>query len=167
VLALSFQVFIGTLPLNLTGRIPGFPWSLLPLLLIIAGIINAGFWTLKFLHGRDDRILLLLEILAVLVVLKLTVVFWGFWQALRRRLVSPRFVAGFVGLWVLVVVTVLPVILHTCNLHPIATVDPAKLLAIHAMMLKMAVILMLNTILAIPLARIALSPLALAMNRHR
>jgi hypothetical protein len=148
-LAVAGHLFVGILPLCLSGRIPGFPWSLLPLLLIYGAVINAATW---FGH-HEDSYGLLFALLTALLVLKLAVAFWGFRRALGLKLVSVRFVVGYVGLWMLGA----GILVALAVWYLIAPLDWAN----------DAIFLLPAALLAVPLARIALAPLALAMNRHR
>lgn len=146
-LAVSLHVLVGILPFCLTGRIPGFPWSLLPPLLLYGLALNAVNW---FGHRHEFRPLLLL--LSTLVMVKLGLAFWGFRRAMAFRLISPVVVAGWVALWAV----------GTWVLVEMAWMQAARgNWAVDSMTFIPA------ALLALPLARIALSPLALAMNRHR
>lgn len=149
-LPISLHIFVGILPLCLSGRIPGFPWSLLPLLLIYGGFFNALVW----LGDLDRREVhgLLFGLLTVAVFLKLVTAFWGFRRALGLRLVSARFVAGYVAFWLLGTAILLLLVWNNLEKADWAA-DTIWLIP--------------ATVAVVPLARIALSPLALAMNRHR
>ncbi|MHB8520807.1 MAG: hypothetical protein ACYDH9_08605 [Limisphaerales bacterium] len=156
VLAFALHVFCGILPLSLSGRIPGFPWSLLPLLLIYGGLLNAFDWFQR--HNQWFGLLFILLVAAV--VLKLLVAVWGFRRAIGLRLVSTGFVAFYVIFW----------LVGTGLLALLAFMYAGTAgFGFHGLRLMRALgaIFIPAAILVLPLARIALSPLALAMNRHR
>ncbi|MBI2927616.1 MAG: hypothetical protein HYY24_18115 [Verrucomicrobia bacterium] len=144
----SLHFLVGILPLCLTGRIAGFPWSLLPLLIIYGAVLNASSW----LQRHTDYFSVMFFLLLLLVLAKLGVAFWGFRRAIGLRCISPRLVAVYVALW-LVATAVL--------------VEFAVVAAARASWGNDALFLLPAAVVAVPLARIAVSPLALAMNRHR
>lgn len=146
-LVIALQFFIGILPLCLSGRIRGIPWSLLPLLLVIGGVFNVFWWLGR--HGWPQD--LICSLLAALLVLKLVTAFWGFRRSLAARLTSPRFVMVCVVTW-LIATTVCFSMVIAFNTTQDGTVAIASALA---------------ALLAVPLARIAISPVTLAWNRHR
>lgn len=148
VLAFALHVFVGILPLSLSGRIPGFPWSLLPLLLIYGALLNAFDW----FNRHNQWFGLLFILLVVAAILKLLVAVWGFRRAIGLRLVSARFVVGYVILW-LFGAALLAWLAWLPFVPGEFAGDPPFLVPV--------------AILVLPLARIALAPLALAMNRHR
>ena len=162
-LLISLHIFIGILPLCLSGRIPGFPWSLLPLLLLVGGVFTGFSWWWGLLitippffswwwgTGAGELGLLLYG-LAPLGVLKLGVACWAFWRSLRLRLVSPAFVGGYLAFWLAGTGLVA---FGLCRVMNFWHVFPSVVVWIPV------------AGLAVPLARIALSPLALALNRHR
>jgi len=148
VVTVSGHIFVGILPLCLSGRIPGFPWSLLPLLLVYGLVVNA----LSYFGHHQEFYSPLSVSLILLLLLKLAVAFWGFRRALGLKWVSPRFVAGYAALWLAgsgVLVWLAQESIARADWAP----DLMPFLPAAALVL--------------PLARIALSPLALAMNRHR
>ena len=147
-LALSLNVFVGILPLCLSGRIPGFPWSLLPLLMLYGLLFNAYAWFMR--HAELFGWMFGLAMLALLI--KLVVAFWGFRRSVRLRMISSWFVIGYLAFW-LIATTVLVAL-------ALVRVQRAGWSSDVLTMLPAAA-------LAIPLARIGVSPLALAMNRHR
>jgi hypothetical protein len=144
---------VGILPLGLTGRIPGFPWSLLPLLLVYGGVFSGLDWFSR----HPEQLTTVAVGLAALAQFKLFVSFWAFRRSLQRRLVARRFVAGCAGIWgVAVLVLVAAAWLSR----------PPPLWDLGALPDGWWVIIP-GAVVAVPLARIALSPLALAWNRHR
>ena len=146
--AVSLHFFAGILPLCLTGKIPGFPWSLLPLLIFYGLIGNAVSW-----FGHHEQFYgVAFGLVLCLLVVKLAVAYWGFRRAIGLRFVSLAFVAGYVVLWVIgagVLVALAWIAVERTGWN------------------REMVVLIPAAALAVPLARIALSPLALAMNRHR
>jgi hypothetical protein len=146
-LAISLNVLAGILPLCLTGRWPGFPWSVLPLALIYGTLLNVAVWVNE--HGRYD---LLFALVATALALKLVVAFWGFRRALRLRISSWQFVAGYSLFWCAAAGLL---IWLACR----AGARPDWL--------ENTFVWIPAAALAVPLARVSLSPLALAMNRHR
>jgi hypothetical protein len=147
--ALSLHVLVGILPVSLSGRLPGFPWSLLPLLVIYVIPVNLLPW---FVDHGSPRALALFFILVLLVTGKLVLAFWAFRRALGLRVVSGWFVNGYLLLWLaaagLLVWMVYPAADRIGSLEEGLWLIPAA-------------------VLLVPLARIGLSPLALASNRHR
>jgi len=146
-LVISLQLFVGILPLCLSGRIRGIPWSLLPLLLVIGGVFNGIVWLGHRQWPQD----LVCSLLGALVALKLVMAFWGFRRSIVTRLTSPAFVMVYVVIWLLATGLCLSIVV-ACN----PTQDG-----------QVAVAWTLTAVLAVPLARIAISPLSLALNRHR
>lgn len=145
---ISLHVFVGILPLCLTGRIPGLPWSLLPLLLVYGAAVDLFIW----LGTHRQYSWILFPLVMALLLVKLLVAFWGFRRAMVERLTSACFVRQVVGLWLLVS---LLLIWAAAELH------------ISAGWNEDAVIYLPVAALLVPLARIGLSPLAVRMNRHR
>jgi hypothetical protein len=147
--ASSLNLLVGILPLCLSGRIPGFPWSLAPLVLLYGLAATAWGWVGD--HPQFHAAVFVL--LVALVALKLMVTYGAFHRSLVLELVSPRFVAGCVGGWLVAAggLTLAVVLL----MLDAGKWDLSSLLALPI------------AVLIVPLARIALSPLALALNRHR
>lgn len=154
VLAMSLHLFTGIFPLCLSGRIPGFPWSLAPLVLVYGVALNVVFWYDR--HPEAGSIFF--GVLVALVIVKLLLGCWGFRRSLSLRLVSRRFVAGYAGLWL--VGTGLLAILTFRNRGGVLGED-------HAPGEVGSLVLLPAALLMVPWARIAVSPLALARNRHR
>lgn len=147
VLAITLHVLIGILPLSLTGRVPGMPWSLLPLLMIYVIVVNGQMWVSDQRNSSD----VLMWILIGLILLKMVIAAWGFRRSLRLRIVSRQFVGGIVGIWVLLVGALLWAVteLHIAN----TALDTLTLIP--------------AAVLVVPIARLGLSTLALRINRHR
>ncbi len=89
-------------------------------------------------------------LLGTLVICRLLIVAWALRQVLRRRLLRPRTVARWIGGWLL---------LASILFAMLAWAIPAK-------MVPMGYIAFI-VLFAMPMARLAAAPLALAWNRHR
>jgi hypothetical protein len=109
--------------------------------------LDAFFWCEK----RDGFYWLWFGLLSSLVTLKLALAAWGFTRSLCLNLVSPRFVAGYAGLW----------LAGVCCLGTVAWAEWAQTYYQRGTMLFVPA-----AFLVLPLVRIAFAPLALAMNRH-
>jgi hypothetical protein len=142
-LAISLHVLVGILPLCVSGRLPGFPWSLLPLLVAYGGILNALVWFVA--HPQYEEILF--GALVGLLILKMGVAFWAFRRAITQKLSSPRFVFCYGVVWI--------VAAGFLTSRAFDAIDRGPLLLVPA------------AALALPLARIGLAQLALEVNRHR
>jgi hypothetical protein len=145
-LAFGLQLFVGILPLCLTGRIPGFPWSLLPLLVIYGLAGNVFAWFAE----HDQYWFILLALILALAFLKVVAACWGFAKSIGQGLVSRRFVLCYMAVALLVMC--LAVQSEVSEQSRVGDNIP---------------LLILLTFVAVPVARIAFSPLALAVNRHR
>ena len=144
--ALSLHVLVGLFPLWLTGRVPGLPWSFLILLIVYVGLGNIIGWFDRHPNYQAAALLLI----GFAAALKLGIAFLAFRLALKRRLVKRSFVFGAVSIWI------------------VGTAFFLRLMSWIAERNNWDEFLMLPfAILLFPLARIALAPLALAMNRHR
>ncbi len=144
---LSLNIFVGILPLSLSGRIPGLPWSLLPLLLLYGGLGEVVNWA-----DRHQLMAPLATLLMLAVVLKLWLASIGFRRAIGLRLVGFGLVGAYAAFWLMSTLLLLAIVAAAGIRGPLpAFLEPSLLAAV----------------LAIPLARIAFSPLALAGNRHR
>jgi hypothetical protein len=144
--AFSLHVLVGLFPLWLTGRVPGLPWSFVGLLILYGGLSNLIGW---FGHHPDYSPFALL-LIGFAAAMKLGLAFAGFRQALKRRWIKRGFVFSSVAVWVLG--TALFVELMS-RLAPLGNWNEIVMLAF--------------AVLVFPLSRIALAPLAMAMNRHR
>ena len=147
--AVAFHVFVGILPLVLSGRVPGFPWSLLPLLIAYGLCINGFIW----LDGHQEYVVAVLWLLCGLVIVKLAIAFWGFRRSVALGMASSGFVTAYALFWLAATGFLL---VQTVRFQQHASVSPYSDL-----------LLLPAVILIVPLARIAISPLALAMNRNR
>ncbi|PYJ85788.1 MAG: hypothetical protein DME22_07810 [Verrucomicrobia bacterium] len=144
--ALSLQKLVGLFPLWLTGRVPGLPWSFVILLIVYVGLGDVIGWFVRHPNYRDAALLLI----GCAAALKLGVAFLAFRLALKRKLVKRGFVFGSVSIWI--VGTAL------CLWFAFWIAERSN--GDEVLRLSLAALLF-------PLARIALAPLALAMNRHR
>ncbi len=147
-LAASLHLFAGILPVCLSGRLPGFPWSAVPLVLIYSTLVNAAAW----LSEHPRRYAATFGLLVLLLGVKLILGYWGFRRSLYLGLIARRFVVVYTLLWLLatglLVALVMPLVRWADWGTPPLLFLPAALLVL-------------------PLARIAVSPLALSWNRHR
>ncbi len=140
------HLLVGILPLCLSGRLPGFPWSLLPYLLFYAAIING--WHLRSGSHAEFALVALTLIFAG----KLAVAYWGFRISLAQKAISKRVVMETVVAW----------IACTFFLAALAWSSAEKEGWTTASMLFVP-----GALLLVPLARLAISPMALLVNRHR
>ena len=88
IVVMTWHLMIGGLPVWLTGRAPGFPWSLLVLLAGYFCIGRIGSW----FYSHPESWEVLSWLLVICFILKLSVSAWAFRAGIRRGLVSPRFV---------------------------------------------------------------------------
>ena len=146
----GFNVFLmaGTFVVTFTGR----AWMMLgALFLYLGGVPNLlALGVLNIVEGY------IIELTTAALVLKLLLAGWAFWHCHQRRLISGAGIAALVGSWF--------------------TTEACALLALHLAFPANANDgayreYMRNGALAVgllcPLFRIALSPMALAWNRHR
>jgi len=135
-----YSLLLGAMQVWMTGRTPGFPWSFVLLLIAVMVAQTARSWFLQPLSAFTFGLALLL---------KIGLAYYGFRESHRRALMSGRFIAGYVAVWLLVSGLLL-VLSELSN-----QVDPMNHFPCWLL------------ILILPLGRIAWSPLALAWNRHR
>jgi hypothetical protein len=147
-LAVLAHLFIGILPVSLTGRIGGFPWSLLPWLLVYGAVANVVIWFGE--HRRHLDVLFWLCVVALAI--KLGAAAWGFLWGIRRRCVSSGFAGVYAGFWLLGSFLMVGVVSQ--EIERVGAGEWGSVLIPAAGLL-------------IPLARVAVSPLALSVNRHR
>ncbi|MDA1274215.1 MAG: hypothetical protein O2960_09210 [Verrucomicrobia bacterium] len=95
VLAISLHLFVGILPLSASGKTPGFPWSIMPLILFYGGMMTLFEWAERDSSWHWDLCILLVGY----VTLKLGVAFWAFRRSLERRLITQRFVTIYLVIW--------------------------------------------------------------------
>jgi len=143
---ISLHLLFGLFPLWLTGRVPDLPWSFLILLIVYSGLGNIIFWFER--HADFWPLALLLIGFAGAVKLGLAAI--AFRQALERKLAGRGFVFGVTVAWVVGTALVLNL---TSELTTRAGWSGEIVLSFAALL--------------VPIARIALAPLALSMNRHR
>jgi hypothetical protein len=145
-IVISFHALIGLLPLWLTGRVPDLPWSFFGLLVVYAAMAQIIAWFER--HPNLWQLAFLAIGFAGAVKLGLAAI--GFREALAKRWVTRRFVFGTVATWVVGTALFLSLLSELCSR---ANWDESIVLPFAALLF--------------PLARIALAPLALSMNRHR
>lgn len=146
-LPISLHVFVGILPFCLWGRMPGFPWSLLPMLLVYGLLVNGLRWFSGHSHYQE----LLFVSLVLLVIAKLIAAAWSFSTAIHRGLSSIQFALGYTAAWLAATGVLLWIVY--------GALDQSDSFA--------ALKLIPGAVLIVPLARVAFSPLALESNRHR
>ena len=144
--ALSLHFLLGLFPLWLTGRVPGLPWSFVVLLIIYLGLGDVIGWFDRHPNYRDTALLLMGAAAAT----KLGIALLAFRQAIKRKLVKRGFVFGSVSIWIIGTAFWLWLVSRITERF---NWDEALVLAFVALLF--------------PIARVALAPLALAMNRHR
>ena len=148
--ALTWKGLVGNLHVTLTGR----PWVNVTAgaagLVLLAGQAGAGYWA--YLHPEAHAALWRLAWwgAAAAVALKLFVGGWAVRALYRRRLVPPRALAGWLAAWLLAALAVFAALAW---LLPPGLADAAGCA--------------FAAVLTVPLARLALAPLALEWNRHR
>jgi hypothetical protein len=114
-------------------------------LIIFSAVLHSDYWQdtlsrfLPFIPG----------LLAGLVAMKLLLAFAGFRICLKRRLLAPSALAGYLAVWILLVAVLLTLALILPH--------PPK---------EWILPLSLGIVLLVPLARIAFCPIALAHSRH-
>ena len=143
---LSLHFLFGLFPLWLTGRVPGLPWSFVVLLIVYVGLGNVIGWFGRHPNWRETALLLI----GFAAALKLGVAFLALRQALKQKWVRRDFVFGSVSIWVVGTGFCLWLALRFMGR---GDWDDTPLLPL--------------AVLVFPLARVALAPLAMAMNRHR
>jgi hypothetical protein len=147
--ALTWKGLVGNLHVTLTGR----PWvsrteSSAGLVLLFGGA-GAGYWA--YLHPEAHAALgrLAWWLAPAAVALKLLLAGWAVRALYRRRLVPPRALAGWLAAWLLAALA-----LFAALAWLLSGLADAAGCAFAAMLL-------------VPLARLALTPLAMEWNRHR
>ena len=148
--ALTWTGLVGSLHVTLTGR----PWvnmtAVAAGLVLLAGQAGAGYWA--YLHPEAHAALgrLAWWLAPAAVALKLLLAGGAVRVLLRRRLVTPRALAGWLAVWLLAALALFAALAWL--LPPgLADVTGCAFAAV----------------LTVPLARLALAPLALEWNRHR
>jgi hypothetical protein len=147
---LSLSSIVGILPICLTGRAPGFPWSFL---LLLAG--GFGYWMLLqtwqgwagFLAARY------LRLAGVLVLLKVAAAILSAQHAWKAHWLSSTLALGYLAWWLLVSGFLVAWVTWGGWANIVEENGPSRFLP--------------AAVLAVPLVRLALSPAALAANRHR
>jgi hypothetical protein len=144
---------------NLCFARSGNRWLVdIPILMVVA--VCVGAITLAPLKSNDFNwsmarrfVSFVPSLLACLVAVKLLLAFVGFRVSLKRRLIAPSAVVGYLAVWILLVAALLTLVL--------TLVRPSK-----GWDLPWNLPLSLGVVLVVPLARIAFCPIALAHSRH-
>jgi hypothetical protein len=149
-MALTWRGLVVNLYIGLTGR----PWVGWVGVSIGAALLFAlpfvGQWVSRHPQSHETLRRLLPWLVGAAAALKGLVAGWALRALYRRRLVAPSALAGLLAAWVLAVASLFAVLAW---LLPRAWVSPADIA--------------LGVVLVVPLARLAVAPLALEWNRHR
>jgi hypothetical protein len=149
-MALTWRGLVVNLYVCLTGR----PWVAGVGVSIGAALLFAlpfvGQWVSRHPESPETLRRLLPWLAGAAVALKGCLAGWALRALYRRRLVAPSALAGLLAAWLLAVASLFAVLAW---LLPRAWVSPADIA--------------LGVVLVVPLARLALAPLALEWNRHR
>jgi hypothetical protein len=144
-LALAWHL-IGALPLWLTGRIESAAWAGL---LLLGGYIGSGN-LLQFLDKHFGLIFALSWLFTFGLIAKILIGVWAFREANRRGLLSRQSTVKYFVFWLLGTICFVAIASMLC----LGTAFPQPLVTLGAALL-------------LPLARVGLAPLALALGRHR
>jgi hypothetical protein len=148
--ALTWKGLVGNLHVTLAGR-PWVNWTATAAgLLLLAGGSGAGYWAYHHPEAHATLWRLAWWGAAAAVALKLLVGGWAVRALYRRRLVPPRALAGWLAVWLLAALALFAAL---------AWLLPPGLMAVSGCAFA--------AVLLVPLARLALAPLALEWNRHR
>jgi hypothetical protein len=149
-MVLTWRGLVVNISAGLTGR-PWVAWAEVILgLTLLAALALAGRWFARHPEFHETLRQLLLGLASTAVALKLILAGWALRALFRRRLVAPSTLARLLGIWLLAVAATCGVLTW---LLPHTGVSPYSIA--------------LGTVLVVPLARLALAPLALEWNRHR
>jgi hypothetical protein len=145
----SWLYLAGNQTASLTGRV----WTFAGLLVFyLAGLPNLAVLRSELQEKYPQLYQQALPVLLYLAVLvKFQVAAWGFWTSWRRGLIGVQAIVIIAGVWCAIVLSLLSAIM----------------LEGQANFSHLSTYLLLGLILACPLARLAVAPLALAWNRHR
>ena len=148
--ALTWKGLVANLHVTLTGR----PWvnaaAGAASLVFLAGGAGVGYWAWHHPEAQAALGRLAWWVAAAGVALKLLVGGWAVRALYRRRLVSPPALIGLLAAWLLAALALFVVL---TRMLPPGLVDVSGSA--------------FAAVLLVPLARLALSPLALEWNRHR
>ncbi len=144
-LALAWHL-VGALPLWFTGRIESAAWAGL---LLLGGYIALGN-LLQFLDKHFGLLVALPWLFTFGLIAKFLIAAWAFYEANRRRLLSPQTTVKYLVFWLLGTIGFVTIAFAICR----GTAFPQPLVVTGAALL-------------VPLARVGLAPLALAWGRHR
>ena len=151
VIGLIFLTWRGAV-INLCFVLIGNRWAnQAPVLLLMPGFFGFVAVFILFQNGFQFDWLWnhFSELVAGLLALKFLLAFQGFHAALKRRLLAPSTVVGYLVVWILLVAAFL------ATLRLLISPDPAQVLPAS-----------LVIVLFVPLARIGFAPLALAWTRR-
>jgi hypothetical protein len=147
-----YSLLLGALPVWLTGRMPGFPWSFTLLMVAMLAVFNWGGWLFQSGIAFDSSGLTdqASAVLGLALLLKMGFAYLVFRESHRRALMTRRFILGYIAIWLLV--SGLLLVLSDKVGHELQ---------------PMGQLVSWMLILIFPLGRVGWSPLALAWNRHR
>jgi hypothetical protein len=149
-MALTWRGLVVNLYVSLSGR-PWVGWAGAGVILLLLFALSlAGRWFARHPEFHETLRHLLPWLVGAAVVLKLLLAGWALRALYRRRLVTSPGLVGLLTAWVLAVSIIFAVLAW---LLPRAWVSLSDIA--------------LGVVLLVPLARLALAPLALEWNRHR
>lgn len=113
--------------------------------IILSAVLQSDYWQ----DALSRFVPFIPSLLACLVAMKLLLAFLAFRVCLKRRLLAPSALAGYLTVWILLVAVLLTLVLILPHPHK-----------------EWILPLSLGVVLLVPLARIAFCPIALAHSRH-
>jgi hypothetical protein len=149
-LALTWRAMVANLCVFLAGRTEVAAAAVSGALVVLMGLALAGILISQHPETWGPLRRLAWWLAPAAVALKLLLAGGAVRVLLRRRLVTPRALAGWLAVWLLAVFALLGALVWLV---------PPGLVSLPAVAL--------TAVLLVPLARLALSPLALEWNRHR
>lgn len=148
---LLLQLGVGVLPLVLSGRVPGLPWSILYLIAygvgvvqVISGLLSGdGYFRM---HGYDPEFVLM-----GIILMKVGVAYWGFRTGWRQGIIGSGLIGTAAAIWV--------VLAWGFSLAAMAV--PGLMQTGDGFRATLVIMTL------IPLVRVAWAPVALEANRRR
>ena len=149
-LAVAWRLLVNNMFLGLTGRKWVMNVAVIGMFPLLYALIFLGWWISARPQYHEALVASAPWLLGLLVALKLLLARWALRTLYRRRLLESVAIVRLVGVWVLVVATLVALA---------EWLVPGGLLPWY--------VVCFSVVLVVPLARIGLAPLALAWNRHR
>ncbi|MHC4398871.1 MAG: hypothetical protein ACYTG0_04245 [Planctomycetota bacterium] len=149
-LAATWKPMVSNMFYSLTGRNWVYVVGAFVMGSVVVGIIPVASWLSMHPEYHDDLLAAVPWALTTAAVLKLLVGGWLVRVIIRRRLVETRLMARLVAAWLMIALCL------TASIHCLVPGSLARWYLIAACV-----------VLALPLVRLSLAPLALAWNRHR